>query len=336
MINHLKRTDRWNQRKENKNKWKKGIKISLLSFLVLSLLLGGYLFYTFNQFGSSIFRNAQGEKPEQTLENDFGISDLFTNTFDRPLNVLVLGVDAREDQSFEGARSDTIMVMRIDPKTKQVATVSFPRDTYVRIPKYGYQKINHSMAYGGIPLLEATIEENFGITIDNYIAIDFVAFTEIVDALGGLEVYTPSSMYYIASDIQVELTPGYHHLNGEELLGYVRYRHDAEGDFGRIKRQQYVIRALAEKAVSAKTILKAPKLLDILGEHISTDLSKQDLFSIMKTYHSFSKKDWHPMTLSGTSGRSSRDNLWYYYYDEEDKQKVLEHLDKYSSVKQFE
>ena len=334
MNNERRRTDRWNQKRK---RWKM-LKISLLSFLVLSLLLGGYTLYQFDQFGSSIFRDAQGKNPDaiDKKKNDFGISDLFNNTFEEPLTLLMLGVDAREDESFQGARSDTIMVMRIDPKTKQVATVSFPRDTYVRIPRHGYQKLNHAMAIGGIPLLDETLEGNFDITIDHYLAVDFVAFKEIVDALGGLDVYTPSSMYYVASDIHVELSPGNHHLDGEELLGFVRYRHDAEGDFGRIKRQQYVIRALAEKAVSAKTIFKAPQLLDILGNHISTDLNKQDLFSIMKTYRNFSKEDWHPTTLEGRAGRSPEDNLWYYYVNNTGKKKVLEHLEKYSTKKTSE
>lgn len=331
----MKKTDITNTSKKNlrTNRWKKGLLISGISTLVLTLFLGGYLIYLFNQFGNKVYHDIPEEGTEQAEPDPFGISDIFTNSFKEPLTILVLGVDARENESFETARTDTIMVMTINPDTKQVATVSFPRDSYVMLPERERTKINHAMYYGGIPLLKETIEYNFDIKIDNYLAIDFVAFKDVVDKLGGLEVYTPSSMYYVASDIHVELTPGYHYLNGEELLGYVRYRHDEAGDLGRIKRQQYVIRALSEKATNLKTIIKAPQLIDILGDHIYTDLNKQDLLSIIKTYRNFAKEDWHPLTLGGKAARSEKDNLWYYFYDNKDKEQVTSFIQAYINGK---
>lgn len=314
-------------------KWKKGLKLFLIASTALMVALFGYIYYLFNQFGDNIYREVQASDTEEAekpiKDNSFGITDLFTNSFKEPLTLLVLGLDARAGETIDTARTDTIMVITINPDTQQIAAVSFPRDTYVLLPGYDHQKINSAMYYGGLDLLEKTIEYNFDITIDKYLALDFQAFQEIVDILGGIEVYTPSSMYYVASDIHVELTPGYHNLNGEELLGYVRYRNDSAGDIGRISRQQYAIRALGEKASDLKTIIKAPAILDALGEHLYTDLTKQELLSVIKAYRDFSNQDWHPLTLGGSAARSEKDNLWYYFYNQADKEEVTAFINRY-------
>ena len=315
----------------------RGLLISLLSTMVMVIIVGGYFIYLFNDFGDKIYQGVSAQdktesgeeiiEPEE--ENDFGITDLFSNTFDEPMNILVFGLDSRKGESLETGRTDTILIVTINPDTKQVAAVSFPRDTYVLLPGYDHQKLNSAYYYGGLQLLTDTIEYNFDIKIDKYFAINFTAFSEIVDILGGIDVYTPSSMYYVASDIHVELSPGEHHLNGEELLGYVRYRNDQAGDIGRIKRQQYAIRALGEKAAGLKTVIKAPEILDILGENILTDINKKDLLSIIKTYRNFSNKDWHPLTLNGKIARSEENNMWYYFYEKKDKEEVTSFVNRY-------
>ncbi len=326
---------------KRRKKIKRGLLISFFSTIILLASVGGYFIHLYNQFGDNVYQNKgknqdQNNGTEEQIKeapNPFGISDLFANTFDKPMTILVLGLDSRQGESLKTARTDTIMIMTINPKTKQIATVSFPRDSYVMLPQLDHQKINSAMYYGGIPLLKSTIEYNFDVNIDHYVAVDFVAFEKIVDLLGGLDVYTPSSMYYVASDIHVELKPGTHHLNGEELLGYVRYRHDSDGDLGRIKRQQFAIRALGEKATELKNMIKVPQLLNILGKNIITDINKTDMYSIIKTYRNFSKSDWHPLTLGGEVARSSKDNLWYYFYTEKDRQQVTSFVQRYLNGK---
>lgn len=310
---------------------KKKIIIIVLSVLiVITLIFTTYLLYLINNLGEDIYDNS-GEDNNEPDSNSIGIVDLFDTTFKEPLTILVMGVDARGSQDIEGTRSDTIMLITINPDTKQVATLSFPRDSYVFIQDVGYTKLNHSMYYGGIPLLKQTIEENFEITIDNYLAIDFTAFTEIVDELGGLDVDVEKKMYYPSKQDYINIDPGEQHMDGDLLLDYVRFRNDSEGDIGRIRRQQEVIAALGEKATSFSTLLSVDDMLEILGEHIKTDLATQDLLSIVKAYSGFSGDDWHSMTLGGEAARSEEDNLWYFFSNETDYAEAKSFVEDYKN-----
>lgn len=309
---------------------KKKVLIITLSVLILiTLIFGAYLIYLINNLGDDIYID-DGENGEPD-DNSIGIVDLFNSTFKEPLTILVVGVDARNTEEIEGTRSDTIMLITVNPDTKQVATISFPRDSYVFIQDVGYTKLNHSMYYGGIPLLEQTIEENFEINIDNYLAIDFVAFTEIVDELGGLDVNVENKMYYPSSHDYINIDPGEQHMDGELLLDYVRFRNDSEGDLGRIRRQQEAIAALGEKATSFTTLLKVEDMLEILGKHIKTDLTTQDLLSIVKAYSSFSKEDWNSMTFGGEAARSEEDQLWYFFSTDKDYDEAKSFVEDYKS-----
>ena len=294
---------------------------AIITLIGLTLIIGGYFIYLINDLGDKVNENG--------TSNPIGITDFFITSFREPLTVLVLGVDARDEQLIEETRSDTIMLVTLNPITRQVAAVSFPRDTYVLINDIGYTKLNHAMAYGGVPLLKETIESNFGIPIDNYVAMDFVAFEKIVDQLGGLEIDVEKRMYYKSGDINVNLQPGLQQMDGQTLLGYVRWRNDSEGDLGRIERQQEAIEGLGEKATSLAALANINEMLDILGEHIKTDMTTQELLDITKKYSNFSKEDWHSMTLGGESARSGEDNLWYYFYSDENKEELLSFIETY-------
>ncbi len=295
----------------------------IIALMGITAIFGGYLLYLINDLGNNI--NKDGKS------NPIGFVDLITSSFDEPITVLALGVDSRGGYDIDSTRSDTIMVATLNTNTKQIAAVSFPRDTYVNIEGYGYTKLNHATAYGGVPLLTETLENNFDIEIDNYVVIDFIAFERIVDELGGIEVDVPKRMFYSGNDVYIDLYPGVQQLDGETLLDYVRFRNDSDGDLGRIKRQQEAIEALGEKATSLSAFLKAPDMFDILGEHIKTDLATEELLSIAKKYSSFSKNDWHSMTLGGEAARSEIDNLWYYFYTEEDREAIRIFLKSYEN-----
>ena len=144
-------------------------------------------------------------------------------------NILLLGIDSNGDGSdlWEGTRSDTIMVVNIDPRTRTVKAISIPRDSKVFLPENkGVSKINSAHAIGGVNLVKKTLKETFGIKIDHYIIIHDEAVEHIVDALGGIPIYVEKPMKYHdwAGRLHIDLNKGNTVLNGKQAVGYLRYR----------------------------------------------------------------------------------------------------------------
>jgi LCP family protein required for cell wall assembly len=209
---------------------------------------------------------------------------------DGRINILVLGIGG---EGHSGANlSDTMMVISIDPKTKDVAMMSIPRDLYVKIPGYGAGKINSADAYGGPALSEQVVSTILDLPIDYYIQVDFSGFRQAVDAVGGVDINVPTALYdyQYPCDVGYGICPyhqaaGQTHMNGELALQYSRCRHDpptgnCNDDTGRAARQQQVMTALRQKALSAGTLtnpLKIASLIDAVGSHVTTDLQLNDL-----------------------------------------------------------
>ncbi|MEH7445024.1 LCP family protein [Bacillus sp. JJ1122] len=194
------------------------------------------------------------------------------------INVLLLGSDSRGE---EQSRTDTIMVAHYNPDTHKVKLISLMRDMYVSIPEHGKQKLNAAYTYGGPELLRETIQKNFGLNIHHYAIVDFKGFEKAVDLLvpEGIEVNIP---YEMSHGIGMTLEEGEQQLHGEELLGYVRFRHDRLSDFGRVQRQQEVITKLKDKAVSLQSVVKLPELLGLLNTYIDTNIETSTLLTIGK------------------------------------------------------
>jgi LCP family protein required for cell wall assembly len=194
-----------------------------------------------------------------------------TSPFIGEANILVIGVD----NSGGSHRSDTIMVVHVSPIDKTVSVVSIPRDTIMNVPGVGLTKVNHSFAYGGTRLTKKTLEEFFNLKIPFTVAINMDGLAKIIDTLGGLNINVEKRMYYVdyAGGLFVDLYPGYQHLNGRQSLGYVRFRHDAEGDIGRIIRQQKFVQALANRIITKKNVLSAPKVILSLLSNVDTNMN---------------------------------------------------------------
>lgn len=212
---------------------------------------------------------------------------------DGRVNIALLGIGGGDHAG--GNLSDTIMIASLDVKTKEVAIVSVPRDLYVKIPGYGYDKVNAANAYGerdnkdGGTLAKKTFEANLGVPIHYYARIDFDGFKKAIDVVGGIDITNTSTLYdseYPCDNNQYRscgysLKPGQYHLNGLQALKYARCRKGTCGDdYGRAARQQEVLVALRKKALSLGTLsnpAKIASLIDVVGGNFKTDLSFNEI-----------------------------------------------------------
>ncbi|MFC7062789.1 LCP family protein [Halobacillus seohaensis] len=242
-------------------------------------------------------------------------------------NVLLLGVDQRDDET---SRSDTIMIAQYDENGDTAKLASIMRDTYVEIPGHGDNKINAAFAIGGPELMRQTIKENFGIDIEYYSIIDFNGFTHIANTLApdGVEVDIQKDMHYQSGDTNINLKEGKHNLDGEELLGYARFRSDAQGDFGRVERQQEVIKLLKDELVSINGVMKAPRLVGTIQPYIDTNVGSGKILDLGKDMI------LNPVNNIDTLSLPEDDNYWnerkpypiglVLEHDEEESAKVLQ------------
>lgn len=192
------------------------------------------------------------------------------------VNILLIGQDRRSGET--RARSDSMILCTFNTKTKTLMLTSFLRDLYVQIPGYGSSRLNHAYAWGGMTLLNKTLEYNFGIHVDGNVEVDFTRFSQLVDLLGGVEIELRSDeAKHINNGCGGSLTAGLCQLNGEEALTYARIRKlDNQGDFGRTERQRKVVTALLNKFKdsSLSTILN---LLNQALPMITTDMSQSQI-----------------------------------------------------------
>lgn len=182
-------------------------------------------------------------------------------------NILLLGSDSRDPDNTGGSRSDTIILAHLPADRSSAQLISIPRDTWVHVPparnsKNGNRdaKINASYAWGGIPLVVQTVEKFTGVRVDNVAIIDFAGFQDIVDALGGIDLYIEQDLTSIHEPFR-KFRQGEQHLDGAAALDYARQRKQfADGDFARIRHQQQVIKAILDKAATGGTLTSPGKL----------------------------------------------------------------------------
>ncbi len=204
---------------------------------------------------------------------------------DSRMNVLLMGVDSNghDTERFTGCRSDTMMLASLDPDSKKVSLVSIPRDSRVRIAdNHGVEKINSAHAIGGPELAVKTVSEDFGVPVDHYIVIDVQGLKKVFEVLGPVEILIEKPMHYRdrAGRLNIALEPGINKLDAAQLEEYVRYRHDAKGDIGRIERQQWFMRQVKKKLEEPQVLLKLPELCKLAKEYVRTDLTVQDMLKL--------------------------------------------------------
>lgn len=266
--------------------------------VVLGIFLGAKFLLATSRI---ITRNSTGGAPALAAANVDPTK--LNGEGDGRVNILLLGIGGAGHDG--GNLSDTMMVISIDPKTKDVAMLSIPRDLYVPIPGYGTTKINAANAYGeankypggGPALAKATVSKVLDIPIHYYAMMDFEGFRKAVNQVGGIDVvnqYTLSDTGFPCDDDSGRVCPYYlaagsYHLDGTQALRYVRCREGTCGtNFGREDRQRQALVALRQKALGLSTLsnpAKIASLIDIVGSHIRTDLQISEmarLATIMK------------------------------------------------------
>lgn len=203
---------------------------------------------------------------------------------DDAITILVMGVDSRPGEAIDiGVRPDSLMVLRLDPSTGSCRTLAIPRDTRTELPGYGQSKINHALAVGGIPYEKQVVENLTGLKIDHYMLIDFSGFQTLVDAVGGIQIDVPDAF---AIDQYIYFNAGPQTMDGKHALAYARWRGGADGDFGRIARQQLVLRALIRKGAGLDVVRSLNELLPAVQDNIRTDLGATDMARLGIDYRS--------------------------------------------------
>jgi LCP family protein required for cell wall assembly len=212
--------------------------------------------------------------------------------------ILLMGVDARPGDAIDvGVRPDTLAVLHLESETGSCRLLSVPRDTRTELPGYGPSKINHALAVGGIPYQALVTQNLLGLEIDHYGLIDFSGIESLVDAVGGVTVTNDAAFTIEGITFYVgEIT-----LDGEEALAYARFRNDAEGDFGRIGRQQQIVRSLINQTSGMDIVTGAYELLGAVDGHIKTDFSAVDLIGLAIDFRSScTETSLEVDTLNGT------------------------------------
>lgn len=296
----------------------------LAALLVFIAVAVGAIFFTYVQ----VFHTF---KPSRTAP-----VTLNSEAMTQRVNILLMGVDEPEKQAAGAAkarRSDTMIVASINPNDGTIHLLSIPRDTKVAIPgRKGYDKITHAFAYGGPSLAVQTVEEFLQIPINYYLVADWQGFIQVVDILGGVDLYVEQNMRYSDSyaNLQIDLKRGYQHLDGQKAGQYVRYRHDELGDIGRVQRQQRFLKALAQELLQMDTIFKTPALVSAISQYIQTDMSLFTIAKLANSLTSFEESGLQFEMLPG--GFATIDGLSYWVPNQVLTQQLVEQLFKQAAT----
>lgn len=283
MENEYKRVNRDREVPRKKFKLRKRAYIPIV-LIVLTLIAVLYIFVSY-QSGLNTARE-DGVDYEEMVFNG---SD---NNDGRKL-FLLLGADREEDGA---TRTDVVMLGQYDYMEKDLKLVSIMRDVYVDIPGYQNYKINSVFSLGGVELLRQTVEENFGVQVEDYIIVDYQAFESVVDAINedGIMIDVERDM---SEKITTELFAGEQKLNGDELLEYARFRQDAEGDFGRVRRQQQVVSAVKDEVLTPRGIFNLPYAMGTGMGYVNTSMGDAELYRLAASFLVRGDKDIESLTL---------------------------------------
>lgn len=230
---------------------------------------------TFDDISKTISRKTDMRTEDVSIEDS------------EPFSILLMGIDTGALGRTEQGRSDSMMVVTVNPKTKQSTIVSLDRDILTNIVGYEpngtayFDKLNHAYAFGSVDMAMDTIESLLDIPLDHYVSINMEGLSDLIDAVGGIEV--DNKIDFTLDGVHVPV--GKQKLNGKTGLAYSRMRHeDPEGDIGRQKRQREVVEKILRKVLSMDSITNYQKILNAVKKNVLTDLSFNEMLTIGKNY----------------------------------------------------
>ncbi len=283
----------------------------MLCLAGLFLVLSASLIY----YGSNLPSGKKTDpKPApQTLVSIPGAQ--FFPVLEQPLNILVMGVDSngKNTERFNSTRSDTMILVSIEPKKQRVAAISIPRDSRVHIGNSkSMDKINSAHAFGGAKLAVETVSQLLNTPIDRYMVVDTEGLKEILASLGSVNVLVEKKMSYVdhTAKLFVDLEPGLQRLDAKQVEQYIRFRHDAKGDIGRIERQQWFARQLLNKLAEPEMLVKLPSIIDTIRQSVMTDLSVDEMVRIFGFACHLNPKNVETASLPGAPGSINGISYW--------------------------
>lgn len=249
-------------------------RLVFLLFFFGALLSGIlYLSYTLISCGNHLYHEYQsmyaGYTERQQVRRGF-----VDPRFDGYTNVLFLGIDdGANDSGSQEKHADTLLVASLENETGRVRFIHIPRDTWVTEPEHTEQmRIKNLYAAGGAPMMVRAVNQLLGISIHQYVVVDMDTFADLIDALGGVDLYVEEEMNYEDPDasLSIHLKKGYQHLDGKQVQEYLRYRSPELGDTGRVQRQQRFVRALYQNLLQFETIPHLPAVAELLKKRVET------------------------------------------------------------------
>jgi polyisoprenyl-teichoic acid--peptidoglycan teichoic acid transferase len=298
------------QRKKKKT-WLRVTGIILLLVLTVG---GAYGFTVYHSLKNAVETMHQPIEREQSEKRPEPIA----LNKKQPFSVLMMGVDERQGDK---GRSDTMIVLTVNPNTQSVKMLSIPRDTRTEIVGKGKEdKINHAYAFGDVPMAMDTVEKSLDIPLDYYVKINMEGFEDIVDAVGGVVVqndldFTSDGYHFPKGEIT---------LDGKKALSFSRMRYeDPRGDFGRQIRQRLIIQAIINKGVSLSSLTNFQDIFTALGDNVKTNLTFNEMVDIQKNYKDAS----HSVDQIEIKGSGTKINeIYYLIISPEEKQRVQNEL----------
>lgn len=288
------------RRKKRKPKKKRAFKIIMGIILVLILGVGAYAYSIWHSVEKTFTQTHEPLKRDVSEKRSEKVS--FSNQ--DPISILLLGVDQRAG---DRGRSDSLILMTVNPKDQSMKMVSIPRDTRTEIVGKGTtDKINHAYAFGGVDMAVNTVESFLNIPVDYYVQVNMESFKDIVNAVGGVTVNNDLNFNSDGYNFQKgKLT-----LNGDEALAYSRMRkEDPRGDFGRQMRQRQIIEGVVEEGASVQSLANYGSILDTIGTNVRTNLTFDDMKQIQSNYKDARRK----VEQLQVEGKGEKINGIYYY-----------------------
>ena len=314
----------------------KGKKIAIgvvCAVLVVAIGCGAAFAVWYNNISKEL---NQGDYTEEELS---AINDQLvqTTSYTEPFYVLLVGSDKREDEEgqadADGARSDTNIVVRVDPVNNQATLVSIPRDTMVELDGYGTNKFNAAYNYGGVASTIREASQLTGVGISHYVEVGFNDLVNLVDAVGGVDVYVDELVDDPDADGTTDnpdwthwvIQPGQQHLCGGEALTFARSRAYVDGDFTRTSNQRKVIEALVNKVMSL-SVTEMPAVVQAAAKCVTTDMKITDILALAQQMKGNGSLTMYSAMLPSITGDVN--GISYVFCDEDATEKMMKIVDQ--------